>query len=134
MPIEALDHVNIRTPDVAGTTEFFATVLDMKVRPAPGLNDLSRVAWVEDVEGRAVIHVAATDMLYPFEDNPPLQGPGSGRVHHVALRCTGYDAIRARLEANSLTYHTNEIASVGLRQLFVEERNAIRLELNFFGD
>jgi hypothetical protein len=106
----------------------------MNVRSPPGLDDLAKVAWIDDAQGRAVIHVAATDMLYAFENDPPLQGPGSGRVHHVALRCTGYDAMRARLDASGLAYHANDLPRAGLRQLFVEERNAIRLELNFFGD
>jgi catechol 2,3-dioxygenase-like lactoylglutathione lyase family enzyme len=134
MKVEAIDHVNIRTPDVVGTSRFFASVLDMTVAEAPGMNDVTKAAWIHDAEGRAVIHVAGPEVIYGFEADATPQAPGSGRVHHVALRCAGYEALLNRLQTQGRRYHTNQVPQVKLRQVFIEEPNSILLELNFFGD
>lgn len=134
MRIEAIDHVNIRTHDVPATSRFFADVLGMSVIDTPGFPDRTKAAWVCDGEGRAVVHLGTADVVYPWEQAPEVAPPGSGRVHHVALRCAGYEAIRHRLADKGLEYRTNEVREIGLRQLFVSEPNGILLELNFFGD
>ena len=134
MAIEAIDHINIRTPDVIGTTAFFAQVLDMTVQDTPGFPDRSQAAWICDESGRAVVHVGNADIRYPWEDNPETSPKGSGRVHHVALRCQGHDAMIGKLQSLALAYETNQIPEIGLRQIFVPEPNGILLELNFFGD
>jgi catechol 2,3-dioxygenase-like lactoylglutathione lyase family enzyme len=134
MKIEAIDHVNIRTPDVVGTSHFFGSLLDMEVREAPGMNDVTKAAWICDTAGRPVVHVAGAEARYPFETDSTPSGPGSGRIHHVALRCTGYEECKQRLEEQGKLFYVNEVTEIQLRQIFVEEPNAIRLELNFFGD
>ncbi len=135
MRVDAIDHVNIRTSDVVGTGRFFADVLAMTVTPSPGDPDPQRAAWICDAEGRAVVHLAARTILYPWEKAAPAEEPaGSGRLHHVALRCSGYPAMVERLTGQNLDFQTNDVPQVGLRQLFVMEPNGILLELNFFGE
>ncbi len=134
MGVDAIDHVNIRTTDVVGTAQFFADVLEMDIQPSPGCADRHRAAWICDAAGRAVIHLAAVDILYPWEDSASLAAPGSARIHHVALKCSGYDAILQRLTGQQRVFHTNDLPQIGLRQIFIEELNGIMLELNFFGD
>lgn len=133
MPVDAIDHVNIRTSDVPGTARFFADVLDMRITASPGNPDPEKAAWVCDAEGRAVVHLARPDILYPWEATPPApSAPGSGRVHHVALRCSGYETVSARLQDQGYRFETNDIPQVGLRQIFVADPNGILFELNFF--
>lgn len=132
MRIEALDHVNIRTSDVLGTSRFFADVLSMNIRPSPGSDDLARAAWLCDAEGRAIIHLGDADIGYSWEEGAVVAAPGSGRIHHVALRCVGYDQMTARLEAQQRAFHTNSVPAANLRQIFLEDPNGITLELNFF--
>ena len=57
MTVEAIDHVNIRTPDVPGTTRFFVDVLGMRAEPTPGINDISMGAWIYSQDGKAAVHV-----------------------------------------------------------------------------
>lgn len=135
MQVAAIDHVNIRTPDVVGTARFFADVLAMTVMPSPAHADPRKAAWICDAGGRAVVHLAAPDMLYPWEESEPAEAPrGSGRLHHVALCCTGYPAMVERLTGRSVSFEVSDVPQVGLRQLFVAEPNGILLELNFFGE
>jgi hypothetical protein len=51
----------------------------------------------------------------------------------VALRCSGYDEIRARLTRRGVEHRLNEVTAIGLRQIFVLDPNDVLLELNFFG-
>lgn len=136
MRVEALDHVNLRTPDVAGTARFFADVLGLTIAPSPGTDDAARALWICDGDGRAIIHLARPDIAYPWEPEGGVAPapPGTGRLHHVALRCTGYSVMRARLDAMGIAAHANDIPQVSLRQLFVTDPNGVMLELNFFGD
>jgi len=133
--VDAIDHVNIRTPDVIGTGRFFADVLAMTVTLSPGDPDPARAAWICDADGRAVVHLATCDILYPWEESAPAApSGGSGRLHHVAFRCTDYEAMAERLTAQGHAFRRNEVPQASLRQLFVEEPNGILLELNFFGE
>jgi catechol 2,3-dioxygenase-like lactoylglutathione lyase family enzyme len=58
----------------------------------------------------------------------------SGRIHHVALRCTGFDETEARLRAKGIDYRANNRQFGDLRQIFVIDPNGIQLELNFAAD
>jgi hypothetical protein len=49
------------------------------------------------------------------------------------LRCSGYEEVRARLSRRGIGHQLNEVAAVGLRQIFVLDPNQVLLELNFFG-
>jgi hypothetical protein len=51
----------------------------------------------------------------------------------VALRCSSFDDVLARLESRGLEHRLNEVTAVGLRQIFVLDPNSVLLELNFFG-
>lgn len=136
MIVEALDHVNLRTPDVTGTAAFFAELLELQVQPSPGTDDPEKALWICDGAGRAIIHLARPDIAYPWEPEAgvPAVAPGSGRVHHVALRCVGYDGLRERLVQRGTAFHANDIPQVSLRQLFVSDPNGVLLELNFFAN
>ncbi len=106
----------------------------MTIQNAPGFPDRSVAAWICDDEGRAVVHIGTAAVRYPWEAEVEANPAGSGRIHHVALRCQGYDAVTRKLEMLGLDYQSNHVAGIGLRQLFIPEPNGILLELNFFGD
>lgn len=135
MPIARIDHVNIRTPDLAGTVAFFRDVLEMEATPAPGTT-LDQACWMRDAGGLPAIHIGKTDLTYPTDHwrKPAQFAPGSAAVHHVALNCEGYDEVAGRLASHGCETSTSDIPEIGLRQIFVEEANGILLELNFWAD
>ena len=85
--------------------------------------------WLHDSDGRAIIHLNHTDCPRRF-DRDVSPGP-TGALHHVALACAGYDDLKQRLDDRGLDYAENVVASIGLRQLFVQDPNQVLLELNF---
>jgi hypothetical protein len=84
-----------------------------------------------DAAGRAVIHLNSLDCARAYE-REVRAGP-TGALHHVALRCSGYEELRARLVRRGLDHRINLVTAIGLRQIFVLDPNQVLLELNFFG-
>jgi catechol 2,3-dioxygenase-like lactoylglutathione lyase family enzyme len=128
MIVQGLDHVNLRVKDPAATIAFFNDALGMPSAP-------ERKYWLVDATGKAVVHVGAADMTYPSDSWRPFKASSdSGAIHHVALSCTGYDAVLTRLRQRNLDHHINEVPQMHLKQVFVAEPGGILLELNFRGE
>jgi catechol 2,3-dioxygenase-like lactoylglutathione lyase family enzyme len=136
MLVQRLDHVNIRTERLAETLTFYTALLGMTCKPPPGGRDTSRGAWIYDGQDLPVIHVGGFGMTYPGDGTLTTgQSPtnGGGAIHHVALECTGYDELLARLAAAELPIAVNDVPTIDLRQVFVQDPNGVTLELNFRG-
>jgi len=132
MTVEALDHFNIVTRDLDRAEAFYHELLALESRPAPPPLTRETARWMYDDGGRAVLHLNGLGAPRLF-DRDMAPAP-TGALHHVALRCTGYEAMLARIAAMALDHRTNMVPAAGLRQLFVHDRDGVLLELNFFGD
>jgi len=124
-----LDHVNLQTTRLAETVAFYRDVIGLEVRDPPGL-DPSLVQWMHDERGHGIIHLSTTGSLLG-EAPATLDGSGTGAVHHVALDCSGHDAMIATLQAHGLSYRLNHVAVIDLKQIFVQDPNGVLLELNY---
>ena len=131
MRVESLDHVNIITGDLEGSARFYAQVFGLEPRDGPPPLTHENARWLYDVAGRAVIHLNSLECPRAY-DREVRPGP-TGSLHHVALRCSGYEELLARLRRHGLDYKLNHLAAIGLRQVFVLDPNQVLLELNFFG-
>jgi catechol 2,3-dioxygenase-like lactoylglutathione lyase family enzyme len=132
MRVIALDHINIITADLRGTTQFYAEMFDLEPRNAPPPLTPDTAQWMYDDAGRAIIHVNSLDCARAYE-REVTPGP-TGSIHHIALNCSCYDDVLSRLGARGLAYKLNLIEVVGLRQVFTTDPNGVLLELNFWGD
>ena len=132
MKVNALDHVNIIAADLDGTARFFAELFGLKRGNAPPPLTPDTAQWMFDDAGRAIFHINSVDCprTYVREITP---GP-TGSIHHVALACSGFDEMIARLDARGMDRQVNLIEAIGLRQIFTTDPNGVLLELNFFGD
>jgi len=132
MKVESLDHINIRTRDVAATVAFFREILDMEATPPPGKTGIEEAAWLIDSRNLPVIHVSSTSSRFKVDDTFPYEGGDhTGPIHHVALRCDDYGEVLERLARSGRQYTENHVEAIHLRQLFVMDTNGILLELNF---
>jgi len=130
MRVEALDHINIISADLEGTARFYAELLDLEPRDGPPPLTHENARWMYDESGRAIVHINTLECPRAY-DRAVDPGP-TGALHHVALRCSGYEEMRARLSRRGIGHRLNEVAAVGLRQIFVLDPNQVLLELNFF--
>jgi catechol 2,3-dioxygenase-like lactoylglutathione lyase family enzyme len=131
MRVEALDHVNIITADLEGSVRFYVELFGLEPRDGPPPLTHENARWMYDAAGRAVIHINSLECPRAY-DREVRAGP-TGALHHVALRCSGYEALQARLARHGLEHRINLVAAIGLKQIFVLDPNQVLLELNFFG-
>jgi hypothetical protein len=51
-------------------------------------------------------------------------------VDHVAFGEQGYDEVAARLASRGIDAAANDVPAAGLRQLFIEDPNGVKVEIN----
>lgn len=131
MIVERLDHVNIITDKLAETATFYAELLDLEERDGPPPMKPEQVRWMFDSNGQAILHLNAVEFPRVY-DRAVDPGAETGAIHHVALRCSNFDKVKARLDARGDDYAINEVPAIGLTQIFATDPNNVLLELNFF--
>lgn len=130
MRVNALDHVNIITTDLERTARFYSELFGLERRDAPAPLTPQNAQWMYDDSGRAILHLNSLDCPRTYARDVAA-GP-TGSVHHIALNCSGFGEIIARLEARGIDHQINLISAIELRQIFTLDPNGVLLELNFF--
>jgi catechol 2,3-dioxygenase-like lactoylglutathione lyase family enzyme len=130
-----LEHFLVMTHDVDATRDFYRDVLGFAEGPRPELGFLGHWLYLGDTP---VIHVGdwTTYTAHSERLGIPVTrpAPGTGPLDHVAFNGVdaNYAALRARLDSCGLAYHPHDSAAIGLRQIFVQDPNGLKLELNFW--
>ena len=124
-----LDHINIQTVKLAETVAFYRDVLELRAGDPPPPLDPAEVQWMFDPEGSPIFHLSTPGALNAIGD--VNSGTDTGAVHHVALSCSGHDAMRGKLERMGLHHRLNHVVAIDLRQIFVRDPNGVLLELNY---
>jgi catechol 2,3-dioxygenase-like lactoylglutathione lyase family enzyme len=105
-----LDHVTIRTRDIAATRDFFRDLFGMEEGPRPEAIRRIPGCWLY-ADGAPIVHV--------------IGARGFGLDHaaeaidHVGFRLEGYGAFRAELDRRGIRYAPMDLAELGERRLFL---------------
>jgi catechol 2,3-dioxygenase-like lactoylglutathione lyase family enzyme len=118
--IRSLDHVNIRTADVARLVRFYEDVVGLRVGERPPLGFPG--AWVYAGE-RAVIH------LVEVAHTPAPEG--ALRLEHFAFAAEGLADFLARLERSSVPYKRSRQAGTGNVIINLNDPDGNRLHVDF---
>lgn len=130
MSVTALQHVLILSDDIEATRDFYSTVLGLTVGERPGLPFDGY--WLY-AGATPCIHVAQRDAYVAHARELGLNQPGPAvacNVDHISFAGSDIDGVRASLHAAGIAPVTNEIAASGMQQLFFEDPNGVRLEIN----
>ena len=134
MPIDMMDHYSIRTTKLEPTRTFYEDVM--------GLTNGSRPSF--DFPGywlylgtRPVVHLMGVDAeskrnldeLLGEVDEAPLAGGGA--LDHIAFQASDLPSVQARLRKKGVKFFEREVSELKLHQIFLEDPNGIRIELNF---
>jgi catechol 2,3-dioxygenase-like lactoylglutathione lyase family enzyme len=111
------DHVNIRVSDQEAARDFLIAVLGVAAGPRPPFDFHGYWLCLGDLP---VIHLMG-------ERGRGIGGPGW--VDHVAFGPFDFEAKRAELSAAGHTFRTSVMPGTGLKQIFVEGPEGIRVEL-----
>jgi catechol 2,3-dioxygenase-like lactoylglutathione lyase family enzyme len=122
MPVNGINHVNIRTTDVAASSRFYVEVLDFQLRQGELVMG-TQPNWLYDKSGRPSIHLR---VMTPDSDS-------TGPIDHGALDCEGLPVVMERLKERNLKFDISNFQP-GVTVLFVKDPHGIMLELNFRGE
>jgi catechol 2,3-dioxygenase-like lactoylglutathione lyase family enzyme len=127
MALRRLDHVLVLTDDLEATRAFYCDVLGLRVGERP---DLPFPGYWLYLDGAPCLHVAERSA---YEAHAATLGltAGAGPVDHVAFGAADDDgALGERLAAAGLHATENVVPGAPVRQLFLDDPNGVRVELN----
>ena len=123
MAVIGIDHVNIRTMDVAASAEFYEDVFGFKYAQGPVVAG-HQSNWLHDRDGRAIIHLRVLE----------ADSTSTGPIDHVALNCENKAEILGRLTARNVHYDAVKDLIPGVTQVFLKDPHGVPLELYFNGE
>lgn len=115
--LQALDHVTLRSTDLARTLGFYQRLLGLGSGPRPAFEVPG--VWLY-VDGRPVLHVVER----------PVVG-NEGAIDHVAFAARGRAALTARLVDAGEPFELVALPDGSALQMFLRDPDGARLELVF---
>jgi catechol 2,3-dioxygenase-like lactoylglutathione lyase family enzyme len=120
MPLIHLDHVNLRTANVARMIEFYSGVLGLRLGARPPFSFGG--AWLYCDE-RPVVHLVEV----AEQPNPE----GELRMEHFAFIAQGFQEFTDKLESANVEYRLSKLFGTETRQLNVRDPDGNRVHIDF---
>ena len=131
MPITKMEHFLVLTDDIEATREFYCKVLGVTVGARPPLHFGGYWLYVDDIP---CVHIADWDSYTAnaIQHGIPVstRAAGTGSLDHIAFNADDFDEIAERLERYGIRAALNVVPENGLRQLFLEDPNGVKIEIN----
>ena len=121
--------------EIIGDDDAIGDVLGFGEGFRPDLGFLGHWLYLGDV---AAIHIAEWESYTAHSRRlgipVTVPAPGTGVLDHVAFNAPGsqHAVLEQRLRARGLAFHPHDTPDIGLRQIFLEDPNGLKLELNFW--
>ena len=132
MPLNKMEHYLVLTDDIDATRSFYIDILGLQdgFRPELGFPGY----WLYLAE-TPVLHVAEWETYTAHSDKLGIpvttRAEGTGAFDHIAFNGSEVAPLLTRLEARGVSYHRNDVPHAGLTQLFLNDPNGVKIELNF---
>jgi catechol 2,3-dioxygenase-like lactoylglutathione lyase family enzyme len=129
MTVAAIDHVLVLSDDIEATRDFYVEVVGLHVGERPPLEFPGY--WLYAQRPSACLHVAERGAYARHLTTLGLNAGqrAGGEIDHIAFDASDYASVSARIEDSGVTPVRNTIPG-GPRQLFVEDPNGVRIEIN----
>lgn len=132
MPLLKMEHYLVLTDDIEATRDFYCHVLGLEVGFRPPLEFPGYWLYLGDTP---CLHIAEweTYTAHSRALGIPVseRAPGTGPVDHIAFNGTDYAGTLARFRELGQSCSQNIAPGGGPRQLFLDDPNGVKLELNF---
>lgn len=131
MPLSGIQHFLVLTDHLAATRDFYRDALGLSEGERPPLEFdghwmyLGDEPWVHIADRRTYAAHAGTLGL-----DVTQTATRGGAVDHIAFAADDYEEVAARLREAGVEMIENEVPAAGLRQIFVEDPNGVRVEIN----
>lgn len=120
MPIQTLDHINLRTANLPAMTAWYQEILGLTLGPRPNFSFGGAWLYAGEV---AVVH------LVEVGEQPGMAG--ELQLEHFALTATDKAGFLAKLDAKSVPYRLNEIADFGITQVNIHDPDGNHMHVDF---
>jgi catechol 2,3-dioxygenase-like lactoylglutathione lyase family enzyme len=134
MPLTKMEHFLVLTHDIVATRDFYCRVLGFHDGFRPPLGFPGFWLYLGDVP---CIHIAEwqtyTAHSNKLEIPVSTEAPGTGSFDHIAFNATDYEGMLERLAKNGVQAQRNITHANGLRQLFINDPNGVKIEINIPG-
>lgn len=120
MTVTAFDHVNVRTANLDGMTDFYSDVLGLMPGRRPDFGFPG--AWLYLGE-RAYVHLVGVG-------EPPRSG-GNVTLEHFAFRASGLPAFRDKLEARGVAYSLDRVPGFPIVQVNFHDPDGNHIHIDF---
>lgn len=126
MPVTDLNHYFVRANDLEQTKAFYCDVLGFEAGARP---QLAFPGYWLYLDGAACVHIADRAAYEAHAEEVGLIRV-EGSIDHLAFAADDHATLAARLEAAGVATVSNDVPGAGFRQLFLEDPNGVRIELN----
>ena len=121
MPVDQLQHVNIRCADVEAAKDFYLNVVGLTVGPRPPFQ--SAGYWMY-AGGNPVVHLVQRPAGEAAHTQP-------GNLDHVGFRGVDLEGTLAQLRAAGVAFREQVVPRDGTVQVFLIDPDGLKVELNF---
>jgi catechol 2,3-dioxygenase-like lactoylglutathione lyase family enzyme len=122
MAIDGLDHITVNAGDLDASRRFYVDVL--------GLHDGDRPAF--DVPG--IWLYAGGHPIVHLVGERERKAANTGAFDHYAFEAADLSGVIARLKSSGIAYELFTVPGLGRKQVFVEDPDGVKIELNFGAD
>ena len=116
-----LDHVNIRTADLARSIAFYSEILGLTLGPRPDFGFPG--AWLYSGED-AIVHLVGVEA-------PPAPYRADQQLEHFALRGDDLDGFVATLKAEGISYRPFDVPGTSITQINLDDPDGNHLHVDF---
>jgi catechol-2,3-dioxygenase len=120
MALLYLDHVNLRTANLAGMTEFYCNVLGLRLGPRPAF--AFGGAWLYCGE-RPVVHLVEVDQA-------PTPS-GALRLEHFAFSADNFEELAETLTRANVEHRVSKLVGSETRQINLRDPDGNRVHVDF---
>lgn len=120
MPIQTLDHINIRTANLEPLIAWYQDILGLTLGPRPNFSFGGAWLYAGDV---AIVHLVQV----------PLQPGIAGdlQLEHFALSATDKEGFLAKLEASGVPSRVNTLSDFGITQVNIHDPDGNHIHVDF---
>lgn len=125
MPLQKLDHVNVRTTQLAVMTDWYTQVLGLRLGERPNFPFGGAWMYAGDV---AHVHLVASEGEVAVGSEVEL------KLEHFAFSATDLTAFLANLDDKSVPYRRSDLPEINLVQINVWDPDGNHIHVDFSAD
>ena len=127
-----MEHCLVVADDILRTRDFYRDSLGMEVGYRP---PLAFPGYWLYLSGVPCIHIAEWKSYEDYTSSKGLpmtsKAFSTGPVDHLAFNASGFEEMQARFQEMGVEFSEDLVPETGIRQLFLEDPNGLKIELNF---